>query len=614
MANFYIKFLKRNNETKVGWRPDSRKSFFYADTIREEVRDRRIVSILRKYLDMEFEAGQLSVFNRKDFEALGELLFDLIFTKENLIIEFEDWYSSALKDEEGADAYNIFLEFDLEPEFDDLAILPWEYIHYRPKTKGLIIDEPFFAASFGKKINFYRKIPFTFVDSRDEQLSEIEYPLKILLIISDPTEKPLKKRNELLLYFKELKDNYPEEETLQIKYLYQPNPDQDFFKSELNNGQAGASEIYSLENELGDKIGKHDASFSPHIIHFIGHGFVKDKNGMLIFSEEDKTRGGLFLKKPVTDIKFSNCIKNSRLEPKLVFLQVCNGGRIVDYLNKNGIASRLLEKQIPFVIAMQNPVQEDHALKFTETFYNHFLKGANIGTCVSAGRFELGGQGEFNQKAFGSPVLFTYVDFPLKLKSHDVQSPPQRETREEITTKFCNNPGCPYYRDEARYTPLDKLCSSCGQQLVTKKKEFYEELTMARSGQPEVAVQRMGRESKSPEPVSSSAPNENGRGMAGPNNGNGRFLRQSQQWSPALFKIKGELHLAIDSNIGNALELFQSYVTTDIYARKLKNTEEMYTTCLNTNTLREKTEEIKAFLHRLSDELTENDIKPGYLQ
>ena len=81
MSDFYIKFLKRNNETMVGWKPDTRKSLFYAETISEEVRDRRIVSVLRKYLDMEFEAGQLSVFNRKDFEALGELLFDLIFTK-----------------------------------------------------------------------------------------------------------------------------------------------------------------------------------------------------------------------------------------------------------------------------------------------------------------------------------------------------------------------------------------------------------------------------------------------------------------------------------------------------------------------------------------------------
>ena len=151
MANFYIKFLKRNNETKVGWRPDSRNDLLYGDTISAEVRDRRIVSILRKYLDMEFEAGQLSVFNRKDFEALGELLFDLIFTTENLIIEFEDWFSIALKDEEGAEAYNIFLEFDLKEEFDDLAILPWEYIHYRPKTDGLIVKEPFLASISNKK-------------------------------------------------------------------------------------------------------------------------------------------------------------------------------------------------------------------------------------------------------------------------------------------------------------------------------------------------------------------------------------------------------------------------------------------------------------------------------
>lgn len=529
MSDFYIKFLKRNNETMVGWRPDTRKSLFYAETISEEVRDRRIVSVLRKYLDMEFEAGQLSVFNRKDFEALGELLFDLIFTKENLIIEFEEWYSSALNDEEGAEAYNIFLEFDLEEEFDDLAILPWEYLHYRPKARGMILDEPFLAASTQKKINFYRKIPFTFIESREKELFELEPPLKILLIISDPTTKPLTKKAELISYFRQLKENFPDDQKLQVKYIYQPNPDQDKFQLELNNGQTGLSELYSLDNELGEKIGRHDSTFEPDIIHFVGHGYVKDKNGILILTQEDKNLGGMFREFPLSDIRFSNCLKNSRLEPKLVFLQVCNGGRIVDYMNRSGIATRLLEKQIPFVIAMQNPVQEDHAMRFTQTFYNKFLAGANIGTCVSAGRYELGGQGEYNQKAFGSPVLFTYVDFPLKLKQISTQ-PVETDQKKEIEVKFCNNPGCPYYRNETRYTPLDNICSSCGNKLTGKSTLLYsDQLNLSGSIMADLASPSSMRLSHSKDSFNKPAGGDKLSTPVSQSNGNSDSIRNPQQ-------------------------------------------------------------------------------------
>ena len=473
MANFYIKFLKRKNETQIAWQCGSRKLFLYAPTVKEEVRDRRIVSILRKYLDMEFESGQLDIFNRRDFEALGELLFDLIFTDENLFIEFDSWYKSALLDEEAADAYNIFLEFEQDKAFDDLAILPWEYIHFRPKREGFIHDEPFLAASTTKKINFYRKIPFMFVEAHDEEFFKLNPPLKILLIISDPTEISLKKKKELLQYFKKLKDGYPDDKQLQIKYIYQPDPSIDEFKYELNNGQTGKSETFSLESLLGPKIGKHDSDFSPDIIHYVGHGFVEDNNGMLFFAEEDYNTAGFFKKKAVSDTRFSTAIKDSRLDPKLVFLQVCNGGRIVDYVNNRGTAICLLEKKVPFVIAMQNPVQEDHALRFTQIFYKNFLRGKDIGNCISAGRYELGGQGEFYQKAFGSPVLFTYTMFPLSFNVSGETKKPEPEfnqAQEENMIKFCNFPGCPHYRDEHRYSPSDIVCSQ-GHRLESKLRE-----------------------------------------------------------------------------------------------------------------------------------------------
>jgi hypothetical protein len=609
MADIFIKFLKRKNETKIGWRLDSRKSFLYANTVKEEVRDRRIVTILRKYLDMEFESAQLSVFNRKDFEALGELLFDLIFTDENLLIEFKDWYKKAINSRDSG-AYNIFLEFEQEKEFDDLAILPWEYIYFKPSEKELKLDEPFLAASTACEINFYRKLPFTFVESRDEEMSEILPPLKILLIICDPFEKPVKKIKELLNYFCKLTEIYPEDK-LQVKYLYQPSHNPVRLKNQLNSGQDNPSDIYSLENKLNGKIGPHDADFSPNIIHFTGHGFVEDKNGMLIFTEESATAGGLFEPRPLSDSRFATSIRDSRLQPKLVFLQVCNGGRIVDYINNTGITMCLLEKRVPYVIAMQNPIQEDHALRFTETFYTNFLKGKNIGACVSAGRYELGGYGEFYQKAFGSPVLCTYLDKPLRLLISDEKKQPRAEIQEELL-KFCNTPGCLHYNDKQRYSASDVFCTQ-GHPLVTMQKRSQADAGASHSMRPEIAIPKAGRGSM---PGNQMQPNNipaKPDHLMGGGNGNGQSVRSSPVWSSSLYNIKIEIHTQIEKSIVCALESLRSYLLPEVYQQQLKSIENSWAASQTADMVTVNEKEIKDSLHQYADSLKEVDIKPKHL-
>ena len=86
-----------------------------------------------------------------------------------------------------------------------------------------------------------------------------------------------------------------------------------------------------------------------------------------------------------------------------------------------GMAPQLLKNKVPFVISMQNPIQEKKALDFTRIFYDELLAGEDIGKAVTAGRFRLGqynGVAEtqnYAHKSFGTPVLFTTVDFPLKI-------------------------------------------------------------------------------------------------------------------------------------------------------------------------------------------------------
>ena len=82
-------------------------------------------------------------------------------------------------------------------------------------------------------------------------------------------------------------------------------------------------------------------------------------------------------------------------------------------------------------------------MEFTVNFYDEFMKGKDIGASVTKGRYELGTQREFKEKAFGSPVLLTYVNFPLKLKFPSAEEKPAE--RQGALIKMCNTPGCPYF-------------------------------------------------------------------------------------------------------------------------------------------------------------------------
>lgn len=490
MSNFYISFYKNEAaQTKVRYKCGKQKSYRHAEMVKEEVKDRRIVKVLRKYLDINLDATSLSEFESSDYAAFGELLFDLIFSAdENMFLEFKEWYNE-MANNENDESFNIFLEFETLQEFDELAILPWEYIYYRPKDRASIIDYPFLAAS-NDIVNFYRKVPFTFIEGHDKQSLEITTPLEILLIISSPAGSPMREEKKVFKYFRELSEVYPEDK-LVIKYIYQP--EESNFISELNNGKklphADNKELsahYSLEEQLGKKIEPHNRDFSPHIIHFVGHGGIRDKKGFLVFSECNihQTR---IEPKEIYDEDFSSYIKDSRLNPKLVFLQACNGCRIADYVKQAGTTVQLLKKGIPFVIAMQNPVSEADALTFTKSFYKNFMEGRNIGRSVTIARYELGGKGNFSLKAFGSPVLFTCTDIPLKLKTIVEE---EEDSGKLQIIKFCNTPNCPYYLDESRYQPLDMVCARCNKPLLEKRNGKIVEETDVLSRPDEMAVKK----------------------------------------------------------------------------------------------------------------------------
>jgi len=429
------------------------------ELVKSEQRDRRIVRVLRKYLDMEFKAGELEILKRSDFEALGELLFELIFYDNNAKNQFQEFYKKSYLSKESYGHINIYLEFEKDNEFEDLAILPWEYIYYKPKQNILIGNYPFLAADAEIKFNFFRKLPYTeFVikdlNAYDPEKFQLTPPLKILLILSQPSDKLLmKKGEEVLESFAHLADKF--RDWMEIRFLSQPTEN---FSEELRAGKE-IEEHFKKFN-----FTSHDKDFKPDIIHFIGHGQIKNENGILLFVKKDEYQPDKYDIQELKDEDFAKAIAFAHLEPKLVFLQVCNGGRIIDYINDQGIAIRLLLKKIPFVIAMQNPIEEDQALKFAEKFYERFLEGDDIGLAVTEGRCLLGYESEYSRKSFGSPVLYTYVEHPLQLVLKKQES---SDNLQPEKYKVCQNKTCEKHKSNFHFPVEYKICFLCGSELVT---------------------------------------------------------------------------------------------------------------------------------------------------
>ena len=441
--------------------------------VKEGEKDRRIVQVLRKYLDLQLTDDQLQVFNKTDFVVLGELLYELVFNDENAKVNFDDFYQQSIKDQEDQ-TYDILLEFGKEPVFEDLAILPWEYIYYKPQDKILQreVKDPFLAADSKKRINFYRKYDFTNLIDPAELQFEIspQRPLRILLIIADPlSSKPLGLKMNVLFLFQELIRKHGP--LIDVRYLPQPNYDSEILLQELQHGRPFnfSEQEDEFENPQFSLSPYHQADdpFQPDIIHFVGHGKIEGENGLISLIQQGDDLE--YLEGHMSDEKFASCIENAGLRPKLVFLQMSNGGKVVNLQQDGGVAPKLLKIKVPYVITMQNPIQEDKAFSFSQTFYQEFLSGKDIGSAVTSGRFQLGQYSDavsvqnYAHKAFGSPVLFTTVDIPFQISKYDATAAAGKTA---VKYLVCPNQTCINHLDHKRFSLQTQKCPRCQTMLV----------------------------------------------------------------------------------------------------------------------------------------------------
>jgi hypothetical protein len=163
----------------------------------------------------------------------------------------------------------------------------------------------------------------------------------------------------------------------------------------------------------------------PHIFHFIGHGRLQNEDG------EDV--GEIALVKKVfntanwVDASFFGGLFN-RHRPGIVFLQACEGGMLSESEAFVGVASKIVQQNIPVVVAMQYGVSNITATQFAYEFYERLAKDTPVDIAVQNARRSVALETQYRKRDFATPVIFMRVQDGYLFQHSDDEGKLESET------------------------------------------------------------------------------------------------------------------------------------------------------------------------------------------
>jgi len=177
-----------------------------------------------------------------------------------------------------------------------------------------------------------------------------------------------------------------------------------------------------------------------HVVHFMGHGdFDADKGGVLLMERDDAERSP----DPVSGREFAVMIADEPL--RLVYLNACKTGvaglsESADRLHPfAGVASALIKKGVPAVVAMQFPISDRAAINFATTFYERVAQNMPVDAAVGQAR-----------KALYADGLSEWVTPVLYLRSRDgVLFAPNDAPVRAVATPVSSAPADPWGENAA---------------------------------------------------------------------------------------------------------------------------------------------------------------------
>ncbi len=258
-----------------------------------------------------------------EVRAFGSLLFRCLFPDRTVW----DWVQSVI--DQAAGSVRVELTFPAEGPHAALSAIPWEYL-YRPERQGR--RGAFLAAESGLVLSRY--IP---TEEGQEAFPPLD-KLNVLVVISRPADPRLGP----VEYEDVLAEITRTSNTLgfTLTVLRQPT-------------------VKSLNAAMNV------AGHPQHLVHFMGHGRfdVGSSEAAIALTDPD---GGL---KWVDDRTFGELLTRNGVAPRAVVLHSCEGG-VADYsASFAGMAPQLVRGGAQSVVAMQYPVTNETAIRFSTCLY-----------------------------------------------------------------------------------------------------------------------------------------------------------------------------------------------------------------------------------------------------
>jgi hypothetical protein len=322
--------------------------------------------------------------SRDEFTLLGKYLERVLFTDQGIAGEFQKALSEAKERRE-----RLILRLRFDDRAEDMADWPWEYL-YRPDRPG---RKGFF---FSTDVNLSLSRRLSGQD--DETKGDDEPPLEVGIAVANVPDLGPVSGHKIADALKDL------DKKSEVKINHQ-----------LWEGVTAGGLIQALADLK-----------RLHVLHFIGHGRYRDRQGRIALAPIDSDGEPDWKESD----EFAALLTRNPIRPLVVVLHLsppAGTDRDANLMaNFTAVAPALLRAGIRSVVAMRYPIPDDAAQRFSEVFYRELLHGSPVDVAVQEARSLLQVlSSQSDRRGFGTPVLFMQTRAGITLPSgDDVQAGP----------------------------------------------------------------------------------------------------------------------------------------------------------------------------------------------
>jgi formylglycine-generating enzyme required for sulfatase activity len=265
----------------------------------------------------------------------------------------------------------------IDPKAAELHTLPWELLRDGPAMLSAQADTPF---------SRYLPIALPWGGPVEER------PIRVLVVISDPND--IEEKYNLPRINVEL-----ERKTLESAFAPLSQLGRSPRGAVVPPGRgAGAASRRGHRHYGGEglQVDFLDALVTSerleeklrngyHILHYLGHGaFSAKRDQAVLYVQDDERQTRLLL-----DDELAQLLARQGVRPRLVFLAACQSATRSTGDAFLGMAPKLVSVGVPAVVAMQNLVTVESALKFSTTFYRRLLEHGQVDLAINEARSTL---------------------------------------------------------------------------------------------------------------------------------------------------------------------------------------------------------------------------------